>query len=101
MKMKPLGDLLLIKLTEEEKKTSSGILLTSNQSSFIYGEVISTGNGLFTQTGDKIPMTVHVGDTVILQSSMVSEPRKIILEGAEYVLVRESELSMFSRENAK
>ena len=96
MKMKPLGDMLLIKITEEEKKTTSGILLTSTQSSFVYGEVISTGNGLFTQTGDKIPMTVKPGDTVMLQSTMISDARKVLLEGVEYVLIRESELSMVS-----
>jgi len=96
MKMKPLGDMLLIQITAEEKKTSSGILLTSAQSSFVYGKVISIGNGLFTQTGDKIPMTVKAGDTVMVQSNMISDARKVILENDEYVLVRESELSMVS-----
>ncbi len=96
MKMKPMGDMLLIKVAEEEKKTSSGILLTSNQTSYTYGEVISVGTGLFTQTGDKIPMTANVGDTILVQNHLLNDGRKVMLEGEEYVLIRESELSMIS-----
>ena len=96
--MKPMGDMLLIRITEEEKKTRSGILLTANQTSYIYGEVISVGTGLFTQTGDKIPMTTNVGDTVLIQGHLINDGRKVMLEGDEYVLIRESELSMISTE---
>ena len=98
MKMKPMGDMLLIKVTEEEKKTTSGILLTNSQTSYTYGEVISVGTGLFTQTGDKIPMTTTVGDTVLMQNHLLNDGRKVMLEGEEYTLIRESELSMISTE---
>ena len=96
MKMKPMGDMLLIKVTEEEKKTSSGILLTNSQSGYVYGKIISVGTGFFTQTGDKIPMTATVGDTVLLQNHLINDGRKVMLEGEEYALIRESELSMIS-----
>jgi chaperonin GroES len=96
MKMKPMGDMLLIKVTEEEKKTSSGILLTNSQSGYVYGKIVSVGTGLFTQTGDKIPMTATVGDTVLLQNHLINDGRKVKLEGEEYALIRESELSMIS-----
>ena len=98
MKMKPMGDMLLIKVTEDEQKTKSGILLTANQTSYTYGEVISVGTGLFTQTGDKIPMTTTVGDTVLIQNHLLNDGRKVMLEGEEYALIRESELSMISTE---
>ena len=96
MKMKPMGDMLLIRITEEEKKTTSGILLTSNQTSYTYGEVISVGTGLFTQTGDKIPMTVKVGNKVLLHARLLKGDNEVELEGEKYILVRESEISMVS-----
>jgi chaperonin GroES len=96
MKMKPMGDMLLIKVTEEEKKTTSGILLTASQSGYVYGKVAAVGTGLFTQTGDKIPMTVQVGDTVLMQQHLINDGRKVRLENEEYALIRESELSMIS-----
>ena len=73
MKMKPLGDRILLKEREKAEKSVSGIMLMNNMDGdYVYADVISVGNGLFTQTGDKIPMTVKEGDEVLIHKSETS-----------------------------
>jgi chaperonin GroES len=99
MKMKPIGDLVLLKEQEKADKTKSGIILVDGiDGEFVYADVISTGNGLFTQTGNRIPMTVKVGDTVLINKNNLGSQKKVKLEDEEYILVRESEVSMVSTE---
>ncbi len=97
MKMKPIGDQVLIKEQEKAGKTESGIILVDGiDGEFIYADVISTGSGLFTQTGSRIPMSVKTGDTVLIHKNNIGSQKKIKLDGTEYILVREMEISMVS-----
>ena len=98
MKMKPMGDQLLLKAQETQSKTKSGIILTANDDVFGYADVVDAGPGLFTQTGDRIPMTVKKGDTVITSVNKLSgkNGNQIKLEEDTYVLVRESDIIMVS-----
>jgi len=98
MKMKPMGDQLLLKAHETQTKTKSGIILTATNDVYGYADVIDVGPGLFTQTGDRIPMTVKKGDTVLAPVSKLSgkNGNQIKLEDNTYVLVRESEIAMVS-----
>ena len=57
MKMKPMGDQILLKKQEGQEKTKSGIILTAGMTNYEYAIVESVGPGLFTQTGDRIKMT--------------------------------------------
>ena len=69
---KPLGDRVLVRPQEkQETKTASGIILTesSQQSQKVYGEVVSIGTGIFSQNGERIPMTVQVGDVVMYEKA--------------------------------
>ena len=45
MKMKPMGDLILLKMDEVQEKTQSGIILQKDSSGFVYGTVKSCGPG--------------------------------------------------------
>jgi chaperonin GroES len=97
MKMKPMGDLVLLQEHKKEDKTQSGIILVDGiEGEYIYADVISVGSGLFTQTGDKIPMTVKPGDVVMLHKNQSNSNKKIKLEEKEYLLLREAEVSMIS-----
>ena len=70
-KFKPLGDRVLVRPNQTENKTKGGIIIadsiTMNQK--VYGEVVSVGTGIFSQSGERIPMTVSVGDTVMYEKS--------------------------------
>jgi len=98
MKMKPMGDQLLLKAQETQTKTKSGIILTATNDVYGYADVIDVGPGLFTQTGDRIPMTIKKGDVVLAPVSKLSgkNGNQIKLEEEAYVLVRESEIAMVS-----
>lgn len=101
MKMKPMGDQVLLKEREKADKTEGGIILVDGayNEEFVYADVISAGAGLFTQTGNRIPMTVKVGDCVLISRNNLGGQKKVKLDGEEYILVREMELAMVSVDN--
>lgn len=97
MEMKPIGDQVLIKEREKQDKTKSGIILIEGvDGDFVYADVIKTGEGLFTHTGDRIPMTVKAGDTILISKNNLGSQKKVRLDDVDYILVRESEISMVS-----
>jgi co-chaperonin GroES (HSP10) len=98
MKMKPMGDQILIKEEKKSDKTESGIILVDGayDEEFVYAEVIAIGPGLFTQTGNRLPMSVNPGDTVLISKNNLGSQKKIKFDGTEYILVREMEISMVS-----
>ena len=72
MKLKPMADNILLKQTEAEETTSSGIILatTTKEKSGIY-EVVSAGPGtkdvtVTVKAGDKVVVSKHVGTDVTL-----------------------------------
>ena len=96
MKMKPMGDFVLLKKLDGQETTKAGIILTRNTSNHVQAEVIACGPGLFTQTGDRIPMTVKPGNTVMITEQSSKQHNQIKLDDEVYVLLRESEIMMVS-----
>ena len=85
MKLKPMADNILLKQTESEETTSSGIILaTANKvKSGIY-EVISAGPG----TKD-VEVTVKPGDKVVVGKFTGTE---IKLDGVDYKFVKQEDI---------
>ena len=98
MKMKPMGDFVLLKKHEGQETTKAGIILTSNTTNHVQADVVACGPGLFTQTGDRIPITVKPGDTVMVTNQSAKDHNQIKLDDESYVLLRESEIMMVSTE---
>lgn len=97
MEMKPIGDLILIKEREKTDKTKSGIIIMDGiDGDFVYADVIKTGEGLFTQTGDRIPMTTKPGSVVLINKNNLGSQKQVRLDEVEYILVREAEVAMVS-----
>ena len=66
MTLKPLADLVVVKLVEAEETTKAGIILTSaSQEKPQFAEVVAIGPGE-TKDGKLIPMNCKVGDQVLL-----------------------------------
>jgi chaperonin GroES len=95
---KPLGDRVLVKAVKGEEKTKSGIIMTetSMRGQSVWGDVIAVGDGIFTQSGERIPMSVEVGDSVMYKKDMGGDPIK--LNGEEYLLFREHDLLMVKKQ---
>jgi len=66
LKIRPLGDKILIKVLEETQTTLGGIILPdSAREKPQKGEVIAVGTGRTLDNGNKEPMDVKVGETVL------------------------------------
>ena len=94
MNWKPMGDQVLLKVEKTAEKTKSGIILVDRDMAFVLGKVVAIGDGLFTQTGTRIPMTVKPDDTVYVYKSNLGENKDIVLDDDQYVLIRESEIAV-------
>lgn len=94
---KPMGDQVLLKVADKQEKTKSGIIVMTGMDDFVNAEVIVTGDGLFTQTGDRIPITLKPGDNVFIHAANIGDQKKIKLEGEDYVLVRESDIAVYNK----
>ena len=72
MKLKPMADNILLKQTEAEETTSSGIILaTTNKEKPAIYEVVSVGPGtkdveMLIKTGDKVVVSKFVGTDITL-----------------------------------
>ena len=93
---KPLGDQILLKLADKQEKTQSGIIVMTGMDDFVNAGVVVTGDGLFTQTGNRIPVTLKPGDNIWIHAANIGDQKKIKLEGEEYVLVRESDIAVYN-----
>ena len=89
-KLQPLGDRVLVKPTEKEEKTKSGIYLPDTAKEKPQeGEVIAVGPGKYDDTGKRIPMDLKVGDKVIYAKYGGTE---IKIDDEELMILRESDI---------
>ena len=91
MKVRPLGDKLLVKRTQAREKTESGIYLPqSAKDTPKEGKVISLGSGILNkETGEYMPFSVKKGDRIIFTSYAGTE---IKIEGEELLIMPEDDI---------
>ena len=94
---KPIGDRVLIEF-EKVEKTAGCIILpeTAQYGENKVGKVVSVGPGVYTQNGTRIPMTLEVGNKVLLPHNSY-DTQTIKLGGKDYILLREQEVLMVIR----
>ena len=89
MKIRPLGDRVVIKNVEAEETTKGGLLLASaSKEKPQMAEVLAVGPG-GNVDGKDIVMTVKPGDKVITSQYAGT---KVTLEDVEYVVVRQNDI---------
>ena len=89
MKIKPLGDRVVIKNLEAEETTKGGILLPNQaKEKPVMAEVLAVGPG-GNVDGKEITMHVKVGEKVIYSKYAGTEVK---LDGEDYILVRQSDI---------
>lgn len=88
--LKPLGNRVIVEVAQEEEKTVGGIVLPSSaKEKSQTGVVIATGDGLVTDNGTKVEMTVKEGDQVLFEKYAGTE---IKYEGRDYLVVKETDI---------
>jgi chaperonin GroES len=91
MRLRPLGDRVVIKPVEREERTKSGIVLPDTAKEKPQeGLIEAVGNGRFIEaTGKREPLDVKVGDRVVYAKYAGSE---IKLEEIEYLILSEKDI---------
>jgi chaperonin GroES len=90
MNLRPLGDRMVVKPTEQEEVTSSGIYLPETaKEKPQQGSVMSVGPGARDEDGDRIAMDVKVGDIVMYAKYSGTT---IKISGTEYLILKESDV---------
>ncbi len=89
MKLIPIADRVVLKMTEAEETTKSGIILTGTaKEKPQVAEVVAVGPG-GNVDGKEVVMTVKAGDKVITSKYSGTE---IKLDGEEYIVVRQNDI---------
>jgi chaperonin GroES len=90
MKLKPLGDRLIVKPVEEEETTASGLVLPETAKEKPQkGTVVAAGDGAIAEDGSRRPLDVSEGDEVLYSKYGGTE---ITVEGDELLVLRESDV---------
>jgi len=91
MNLTPLGDRLIVEPLEEEQTTIGGIVLPDTAVEKPQrGNVVAAGPGSRnSETGERIPLDVSEGDTVVFSKYGGTEIR---VEGTDYLILRESDV---------
>ena len=91
MKLKPLGDRLIVKPIDEEETTASGIVLPDTAKEKPQkGKVIAAGEGRWDEDGEKrIPLDVAEGDEVLYSKYGGTE---VTVEDEDLLVLRESDV---------
>ena len=88
---KPLHNYVLLERIEEENKTAGGIIIPDNaKEKPVHGRVIAIGDGIV-ENGQKIPLTVKVGDAVLF-AKWASSANEVKIDGHDYILIKESDI---------
>ena len=89
MKLKPLGDRLLVKPLEEEETTASGLVIPDTAKEKPQkGKVLAVGDGKL-EDGKRIPLEVAEGDEVLYSKYGGTD---ITVEGEDLLVLRESDV---------
>ena len=91
IKVKPHGEMVLLRPIEEERTLASGLILTTDLNRYAQrGEVIAVGPGEYSKRlGKRLPLDVKVGDTVYYATYTHDV---FTLDGEELELVREANI---------
>jgi chaperonin GroES len=90
MKVKPLGDRVVIEPSQGQEKTKGGIVLPDTAKEKPQeGKIVAVGTGKKTEDGKNIPLSVKVGDLVLYGKYSGTE---ITIDSEEYLIVKEEDI---------
>jgi len=90
MKIKPLGDKLLVEILEAEEVSKGGIILPDTaQEEKAEGKVVAIGSGKKLENGEVQALEVKNGDRVLFGKYSGDE---ILIDGKKCKIIKESEV---------
>jgi len=90
MKIKPLGERVLVEPVKEEATNKGGIIIPDTAKEKPQeGKVVEVGTGKIDENGKKVPFNVKKGDIVLMPKYGGTEVK---IDGKEYQIVREDDI---------
>ena len=90
MKVRPLGDKILVKRVEAQTKTKSGIFLPETaKEKPQQGKVIAAGPGARDEDGKRMALDVQVGDIVLFAKYAGTEVK---MDGKKVLIMKEGDV---------
>ena len=90
IKFRPLHDRVLVRRTDQDEKTSGGIIIPeAAQEKPMEGEIVAVGTGHVNDNGEVRPLDVKAGDSVIFSKWAGTE---IMIDGEELMVMKESDI---------
>ena len=91
MNLKPLNDHVFLEALEEVKTTKSGILLpeTAEKEKPVKAKVVAVGPGKLNEKGERMPMSVKVGNLVLFKKY---GPDELEVDGKKYLVGEEADI---------
>ena len=90
MKLRPLHDRVIVKRIDSETKTASGIVIPDNAAEKPdQGEVLAVGPGKMDEDGERMEMSVKVGDRVLFGKY---SGQTVKVDGDELLVMKEDDL---------
>lgn len=88
--IKPLGDRVVVQALEQEETTKGGIILPDTaKEKPQQGKVVAVGSGRMLENGEKVPLEVSVGQTIIYSKYAGTD---IKLDDEEYLIISERDI---------
>ena len=91
VKLKPLGERVVIQRQKAEEKSAGGIIIpeTASKDKPVMGKVLAVGPGKLTDDGKRVPLEVKEGDEVFFSKYAGTDLK---IDGDDYLIINESEI---------
>ena len=90
IRLKPLGDRVLVKPIEKKDEVRSGLIIPDTAKEKPQeGEIIAAGKGKIAEDGKLIPMDVKAGDKILYGKYSGTEVK---IEGQEYLIMHQDDI---------
>jgi chaperonin GroES len=90
LKLRPLGDRVVVEPLEQDERTESGLFIPETAKEKPQkGKIIAVGDGRRDDEGNRIPMDVKVGETILFAKYGGTEVK---MESTKILILKESDI---------
>jgi chaperonin GroES len=90
VRLRPLGDRVLVKALEKKDEFRSGIIIPETAKEKPQeGEIVAAGKGKIAEDGKLVPMDVKAGDIILYGKYSGTEVK---IEGQEYLIMHQDDI---------
>jgi chaperonin GroES len=90
MKIRPLGDRIIVKRLEEEERTKGGIIIPDTaKEKPQQGKVVAIGPGKLNEKGERLPMEVKENDKILFGKYAGTEVK---IGDEEYLIIHQDDV---------